>query len=152
MGSQVATSHAPVAQDSEAWARVQAAPQAPQFVRLVKATSQPLAAAPSQSPKPGSHDATAQVRAAQVSSAWARLHETPHPPQLVRLAREVSQPSAGCLSQSAYPASQTPREQVPRGQVSAAWSRSHALPQAPQSVSVSTRTSHPSLTVPLQSP
>lgn len=45
--------HDPDAHDSDAFARSQIAPQAPQFVRVVRLVSQPLAALPSQFPNPG---------------------------------------------------------------------------------------------------
>lgn len=79
-------------------------------------------------------------------------HAAPHAPQSVEIVSGVSQPSLIPPPQSPYPASQLGTH-VPVAQLAVAWSKGpHAVPQVPQSASVSSGVSHPSATIPLQSP
>ncbi len=74
---QLPTAHAPEAQAAVALGTLHARPQAPQCALvLVVLVSQPLAALPSQSPKPALHEATPQraARAAGVAVGHARRH------------------------------------------------------------------------------
>jgi hypothetical protein len=98
-----ATTHRPPAQALVALARAQRVPQAPQLVALVLSeVSQPLAALPSQSPKPASqakvHARLAQRAAALAGTAQAR-------PQVPQWATLVAR-SAQAPSQTVCPAGQ----------------------------------------------
>ncbi len=74
----------------------------PQCALEERSVSQPFAAIPSQSAKPGLHDAIAQADLAQVAVAFARAQTMPHPPQFFgSLAVLTSQPVDARLSQSA---------------------------------------------------
>jgi hypothetical protein len=82
-GSQAITAHAPAAQAGVAWASRHARPQPPQCAALdVVTTSQPLAAAPSQSPKPAAQRTTAHSPPVQ-PWVWvlASAQLVPHAPQ-----------------------------------------------------------------------
>lgn len=75
-------------------------PHALQFWALVfKLVSQPLAAAPSQLPKPVLQLATAQLPELQLAVALASEQALPHPPQCVVVFSFCSQPSAAELLQ-----------------------------------------------------
>ena len=77
-------------------------PHAPQLALSARVfTSQPLLATWSQSTKPGSQAATAQLPAAQVGVAWASRHARPQPPQCAALeVMSASQPLGASPSQS----------------------------------------------------
>jgi hypothetical protein len=62
--------------------------------------SQPLAALPSQFPKPLSQLDTAQLPELQVATAFVSAQALPQPPQCVVLFRRCSQPSAAVVLQS----------------------------------------------------
>jgi len=94
----------PVAQLEVAFERVQGVPQVPQLAAVVSGASQPFAAARSQLPKPELHERSAQEPEAQLAVAFARVHATPHAPQLASVEREVSQPFDDMESQSSKPA------------------------------------------------
>ena len=105
-----------------------------------------MAAAPSQSPKPVAHAATAQAPAAHVGAALAKVHTVAHAPQWVAVTRvSVSQPLSGLLSQSPKPPAQVPTTHTPARQAGVAPAgEGHRWPQAPQfSMSLSTRVSQP---------
>ena len=84
--STVTTGQAPVHLHVPPWQLNPAphfAPQAPQlFPSVFSFTSQPLAALPSQSPKPVVHVATAQLPAVHEAVALVRLQTVAQPPQL----------------------------------------------------------------------
>lgn len=76
--------HTPAPQLALALAKLQRTPQPPQlFTSLAPvAVSQPLPAAPSQSPKPAAHAPTTQLRAAHaLIEAFASAHTLVHDPQ-----------------------------------------------------------------------
>ena len=93
--------HAPAAQPAVALASAHAAPQRPQLDGVVlRLVSQPLAALPSQSPKPAVQ-VTPHAPAAQVAVPLVASHALPQRPQFATVvARLVSQPLAGLPSQS----------------------------------------------------
>src|SRR5439155_14713177 len=95
--------------------RLQATPQPPQLEALpAMSCSQPSWTVPSQSAKPGLHEAMVHAPAAQEPVAWAGLHTAPQAPQLVASAAMlVSQPSAALPLQSAKPALQLAMPQAP---------------------------------------
>jgi hypothetical protein len=101
-GAQAAFSQMPAWQK---YPEPHACPQVPQLaLELVTLASQPLAALPSQSPKPPAHART-QALARQAPVALGALAQTtPQPPQLEALAAvATSQPLATLPSQSAKP-------------------------------------------------
>ncbi len=132
-----------------------APPQRPQWAALLRVlTSQPLAAIPSQSPKPVSQDATVHAPAAHPATPLVAEQAVPHAPQwLVVTASSTSQPLAASPSQSAKPASQV-KVHAPIAQALLAWARAgHATPQPPQwLVLVRVSTSQPLAAMPSQSP
>jgi hypothetical protein len=85
------------------FAPVHVTPQPPQLPLVLRLVSQPLAALPSQFPKPALHEAMAHEPLAQVAVALVREHATPQPPQFASELSAVSQPLAGIPSQSAKP-------------------------------------------------
>lgn len=99
--SQLAIAHVPVAHDSIARGSEHAPPQLPQSLIVRREVSQPVSAAPSQSPYSASHAPTSQVPVAQLSVAFASEHAMPQPPQSVRLSVNTSHPVSGFPSQSA---------------------------------------------------
>jgi hypothetical protein len=121
-----------------------ARPHTPQCETLARtSTSQPLAAVPSQSPKPAAqrraHAPAEHTPVALGPPAQAR----PQAPQLpASVPRNTSHPLAGLVSQSAKPASQV-NPQRPAAQVRAALATAgQALPHAPQSVTSLWRLAH----------
>ena len=76
----------------------------------------------------------------------------PQAPQLVFVVVAVSQPLATMPSQLAQPASQVPMPQTPAAHDAVAWGMLHAVPHAPQAVTVVLRfVSQPSDACELQS-
>jgi hypothetical protein len=71
--------HVPLVHDAPV---AQAVPHAPQLATVLSGVSQPLAALPSQFPKPGRHDKTVHAPPAHADAAFGRLHTLPHRPQL----------------------------------------------------------------------
>jgi hypothetical protein len=112
----------------------QARPHMPQFWTLLAvATSQPLAALPSQLAKPAAQVATAHAPAAHVAAPLGAAHVRPHIPQFAALVRvSTSQPLPGLPSQSAKPALHAPIAHAPAAQVAAALAKLHARPHVPQ--------------------
>ncbi len=141
----------PVAQLSPEPGRSQTIPQVPQFVRLVSEVSQPSAATPLQSPKPGAHAPSVHVPDEQLSAAFGRLHETPQPPQFVRVLSAVSQPVLSMPSQFPAPLLHERIAQLPVAHVAVAPAREQGTSHPPQLVSVRMERSQPSDAVPLQS-
>jgi hypothetical protein len=84
--------------------------------------------------------------------ALAGLHETPQPPQLLKVFSWVSQPLVGLPSQSPYPALHEAIWQVPVEQVPVALAGLHETPQPPQLLVVFSGVSHPLFGLPSQSP
>jgi hypothetical protein len=130
-------------------------PQAPQCItERVRSVSHPLAAIPSQSPRPVAH-AKAHVPERHTAVApGAAGHTRPHAPQFITsLARGVSQPLRPLPSQlpklAAHTIVQVPALHPAVALVAAAQRRLH-IPQ--WSGLVLRSTSHPSLTTPLQLP
>jgi hypothetical protein len=128
---------------------VQVFPHPPQlFGSLVVLISQPFAATRSQSANPVWHVKT-QLEALQVGLALGMLHTRPQLPQLFpSLTVWVSQPSAGNLSQSAYPAAHPAMTQIELAQPDVAWGAVQTVPQAPQSFTLLVVSMH---SLPLQS-
>jgi hypothetical protein len=149
--AQLVISHVPVAQLSPAFASAHTAPHEPQLVRLLSGVSQPFASTPSQSAKPMLQVPMRQVPVEQSAVAFARMHATPQPPQLVTVRREVSQPFASTPSQFAKPASQLAMPQTPLPHVAVAFERLQPMPQPPQFVVVRIDVSQPVASRPSQS-
>ena len=92
----------------QTWPAGQLVPQVPQLpLSACVLTSQPLAATPSQSAKPGAQAPMAQVLAAHIADACGRTHARPQAPQLLTLSVVLlSQPFDGSPSQSPKPVAQ----------------------------------------------
>ncbi|MFO0627818.1 MAG: hypothetical protein U0325_19575 [Polyangiales bacterium] len=126
---QVPRAQALLAQVAAALAKAHTRPQAPQWRTSVTVfTSQPLAALPSQLPKPMLH-AMPQAPAVHEGEALARVgHWVPQAPQFAALVLVfTSQPFIAMPSQLAVPAGQT-TEQAP------AWQRAVAPPRRVQAL------------------
>jgi hypothetical protein len=135
-GGVTGVTHAP---PLHVWPPAHARPHIPQCAALVLVlVSQPLAALPSQLPKPRVQAPTPQVPAAQVGIAtFVRLQTVPHPPQFAGSTWVLtSQPSPVLLLQLAKPALQV-IPHAPDAQVAAAFVRTgHTLLHAPQCAAV----------------
>ena len=102
---QAVSEHVPEGHEAVAFGRLHVEPHAPQFERVVSVVSQPSAAMPLQSPKPGLHVETPQTPPTQFGVPPAAGQTLPHTPQLLMLvAVFVSQPFRGLPSQSPEPA------------------------------------------------
>jgi hypothetical protein len=113
---------APMVQVAELFAGAagQTVPHVPQFeVDEATSVSQPVAASPSQSPKPMSQPTRVQVPVAQLCIALGNSQSAPHPPQFVRVTVDVSHPVSLAASQSAKFGSQD-MPQVPPAHAGAA--------------------------------
>ena len=109
-----AIEHAPRLHEGVPLVLLQALPQTPQLPALVCVfVSHPLAAVPSQLPKPVVQDESVHVPVAQDGLAFEKLQGTPHPPQFVKLLSCVSQPLPELPSQSPKPAVQLEIPQTP---------------------------------------
>jgi len=99
--------HAPAAQDTAAWALgAHAIPQPPQCSTVARvSTSQPLAAMPSQSPRPGSQLPIPHAPAAQAPVALAGAQAVPQAPQWAALTRVSTHPPLQQVSPEAQCAS-----------------------------------------------
>lgn len=87
------------------WPLAQVVPHAPQLLVEVSWVSQPLAALPSQLPKPALHVPIAQTPPLlQVAAALAKVQAALHAPQLESVLITRSQPLLGRPSQSSKPA------------------------------------------------
>ena len=108
--------HDPAAQVDVALERAQARPQAPQLAALVWVlVSQPLAAAPSQSPKPPVQRTTVHALPEQpLAATLASAHTAPHALQLAGsiavLAQKAVEPMPQVRSGRAQVVPQTPAE------------------------------------------
>ena len=127
--AQAVTPHAPPAQAEVALGSEHVRPQAPQWALLVpRLVSQPLPAAPSQSPRPASQRATVQPPAAQPLTAPGSEQALPQAPQWAGstevLAQNDRPPAVHSTRGEAQVAEQVPREHAePAGQ---------SAPHAPQ--------------------
>jgi hypothetical protein len=135
----------PATHDSAAFARLQSAPQAPQFGRLVfRFVSQPSPGIPLQSPSPALQTEMPQTPAMQFGVPPTAGHTLPHAPQFETVVWVfTSHPFAAVPSQFAKPTVQAPSVQLPDAHDSAAFARSHTAPQAPQFVREVRRVSQP---------
>jgi len=135
--------HVPVEQLSDAFARLQATPQPPQFVSVSSGVSQPSPLIMLQSPRSDAQPESWQVPVAQLSPAPGRSQTVPQEPQFVRVLSGVSQPLLAIPSQLPKPGAHATSAQLPLVQVSDAFGRSHTVPQAPQLVSEVSGVSQP---------
>src|SRR2546428_811327 len=142
---------APALHAALAWARLQALPQLPQLAMSpVVSVSHPLATLLSQLPKP-LLQVIWQAPALHAGVPLLLEQTFPQAPQCAVLALvSVSQPLATLPSQSPKPASQA-IWQAPALHEGVPWLFEHALPHAPQLLTVVTSTSQPSAAFPLQS-
>ncbi len=101
LGLHAPSAHVPVAQVAVPLDREHAVPQAPQLASVVSGVSQPFDATRSQSPNPGSHETTWQLKPLQLPVAFAGSHTVAQEPQLASPSSDVSQPFARLMSQSA---------------------------------------------------
>jgi hypothetical protein len=110
-----------------------ALPHIPQLLMVLSGVSQPLAAIPSQSPKPALHMAITHAPAEQPAVALASVHALPHIPQLAALVRvSTSQPLALLRSQLPKPIWQS-ASHVPLSQMATALAPAgQRFPQLPQ--------------------
>jgi hypothetical protein len=150
--SQLETAQVPVVHVSVEFGRTQAVPQVPQSVTVRMDVSQPLESMLSQSSRPTLQLPMLQTPVEQSAVANAREHVIPQPPQFASVRVLVSQPSATLPLQSAQPALHETISHVPVVQLPLAFAGAHAIPQAPQLVSVLTRVSHPLALMPSQLP
>jgi hypothetical protein len=95
--------------------------------------SQPLAALPSQLPKPALHAVSWQVPVAQEADALGKLHVVPQAPHDERVLRLVSQPSVGSPLQFAEPDAQV-GVHVPPVQLVEPFAFEQMTPHVPQLV------------------
>ena len=142
--AQVATAHAPTVQVAVALGSAQVRPHAPQLASVVpRSVSQPLDAAPSQSPKPAAQRAAVHAPAAQpCASTCASAQTVPHAPQFVGsmavLAQNAVDAAPHVASGAAHVAPHTPPEHT--------WPAPQPIPHAPQlAFSVRVSTSQPLL-------
>jgi hypothetical protein len=138
---------------SEAFARSQVTPQAPQLVRVWVLVSQPLLGLPSQLAKPAAHDGT-HAPAVHTKVPFAFVQAAAHAPQFVVLVfRFASQPFAALPSQLPKPTLHAPSTHADAEQLAPAFANEQALPHAPQLVAVLVRfVSHPFVGSPSQLP
>jgi hypothetical protein len=139
--------HAPASQLAAALAKRHITPHAPQLFTSVARTltSQPLAAAPSQSAKPASQPPTTQRPAAHAFTLTrASAHAALQAPQFIGSEAVFAQPLPQVVVPTPQVAAQAPREQT--------CPAPHAPPQRPQlPLSPSTFTSQPLAALPSQS-
>jgi hypothetical protein len=112
----------------------QALPHAPQCSAVLSGVSQPLAALPSQLPKPESQLPSWHCPELQLALAWAGAQVWLQLPQSFAVRVERSQPSAGSPLQSAKPGAQRRLLHTPAAQSAPLTlaKRMQLLPQAPQ--------------------
>jgi hypothetical protein len=143
-GVQLPMAQVPFEHVAVAFGTLHTVPQAPQwFVSDCRFVSQPFAGLPSQSPKPGLH-AIVQEPPLHDGVPLVALQGLPQAPQLAALvARFVSHPFIGLLSQSPNVPEQDEMTQEPVLQAAVAFGRLHAPPHTPQFIIVSRLVSHP---------
>jgi hypothetical protein len=144
----------PVVHVGVALARVQVVPQAPQFVLVLSAVSQPFGRLESQSPKPVPVQLGTQTPPVHAFGALVCEQTMPQPPQL-DVPCAVSQPVAVELSQLKNPLLQLPILQVmlvlgTTSQLAAAFANEQLALQAPQFDSVLMSRSQPLSLLPSQ--
>jgi hypothetical protein len=132
-GLHEATVHAPATQAGVALGREHIRPQPPQWLAVALVlVSQPLAALPSQLPKPALQ-VIPHTPPVQVAVPLLALHTLPQAPQWVgEDERLVSQPLAALPSQLPKPALQAARVHTPAAHTAVALAKEQALPQRPQ--------------------
>jgi hypothetical protein len=143
----------PAKQVADAFVKLHALPQVPQWVVLVPVlVSQPLPTLLSQFPQPALH-VMVQAPPEHAGVPLAEEHAALHAPQwpTVELVF-VSHPLDGLLSQLPQPVLQVVSEQTPVAHDSLAFGRSHSVPQPPQSVRVLSEVSQPLFGLPSQLP
>jgi hypothetical protein len=144
--------HTPTTQAVVPLAFAQAVPHVPQFAVVFSEVSHPSITLSLQSPKPTPQEIE-QLPSVHDGVPLVLLHGLPHAPQwLVLLFVSVSHPVLASPSQSPNAAAHPTMLHVPEEQLAVALAGPHALPHAPQSVSVFRLVSHPSDAVPLQFP
>ena len=130
--------HCPATQLGDPFCAGQTTPQPPQFcTSVVVAASQPFAALPSQSVKPGEH-AYAHVLAAHEATVLGRgAHARPQPPQWATvLVVLTSQPLAAFMSQLAKPAEHAATVHAPAAQPAVPLATAQVRPHIPHAVGV----------------
>ncbi len=128
-------------------------PHSPQCSLVtVVSVSQPLAAFPSQLPKPALHIPIVQTPAGQLAAAPGNAQPVPHPPQFVTVSSGVSQPLAMFPSQLPKPVLHIPNVHTPAGQVALARVNAQVVPQPLQFVVVLSAVSQPLVVLPSQFP
>lgn len=134
-----------------AFAGAQARPQPPQFERVRRSVSQPVATMLSQSPKPVSQRAIPQPVELHTPLLFGGSQRMPQPPQSVREVRRLtSQPLVSLPSQSAKPMLQSVTTQLRLTQDHIASPPPQGIPQPPQcAVLVATSTHEVPQTVPV---
>ncbi|HET6337367.1 MAG TPA: hypothetical protein VFG30_29285 [Polyangiales bacterium] len=128
----------------------------PQWSGVSSFVSQPLPSAsfapsPLQSPKPAEHLAKMQCPVSQLVTAFARLHDVPHAPQLLSVVRVRSQPLSRLPSQSPKFISHSASSQVPSLQRLDPFANVQPCRQTPQCSTESKVASQPSSATSLQS-
>jgi hypothetical protein len=137
----------PVAHDALAFAKAQAAPQAPQFESVLSAVSQPFAASPSQSAKFPTQEFTRHAPASHRASPFATEHTRPHAPQCVRSVAVSTQALPHRCSLAPQPLAQAPARASHTGVAP-----EHAVPHAPQFIALLSAVSQPFAAFASQSP
>jgi hypothetical protein len=126
--------HVPPTHEVVALGRLQARPQAPQCAAVVlRSVSQPLAALPSQLPRPIAQVVVPQTPIVHAGVPVIEEHALPQVRQCAtELLRSASQPLALFVSQLPKPALQLRSVHVPIVHAESALARLHERPQAPQ--------------------
>jgi hypothetical protein len=151
--TQLWIAQAPLEQAATAFGKLQAAPQALQWLGLVlRLISQPFSPSSSQSSNPAEHDVTVQAPALQEPVPFWKLQALPQSPQFwTSVASVASQPSVTSASQLPKPAEHV-IPHAPALQVGVPFVALQIAPHAPQwPASVSVLISQPSAYWALQS-
>ncbi len=127
-------------------------PQPPQLALLVVDVSQPLRALPSQSAKPGLHEAIVHIEPSQPGTALGTVQRMPQPPQFRVESRATSHPSLADELQLPKPGAQASIRHTPPPQSGVAFMGAQGVAQPPQSVGESREVSHPVVASASQSP
>jgi hypothetical protein len=144
----------PVVHAVDPFGFVHAVPQAPQFAAVVlRLTSHPVEARPSQLPKPVLH-AMVQAPREHPAEPFVPLQAEPQAPQFDTFVSVlVSHPFPALASQLPNPELHVPSVQLPVTQLALALVLLHTAPQAPQFARLVLRfVSHPFPELPSQSP
>jgi hypothetical protein len=151
--SQAASAHTPLRHAPVPPENTQPLLHMPQCAALdERSVSQPLAALPSQSPKPALQRARAHAPAAQAATPLGKVHALPQRPQWATSVAKVTSHEAGLPSQSPKPAEQVVRVHTPIVQAAPAPGNEHTVAHVPQwLVSLRVFTSQPFIGSPSQS-